>query len=201
MAEAIRNFRKNNAERPDIDRTLIDKGNTITKYLTAVRGGYWQYKNSIELIGRNIILGVAAVWEERKGLKDIIRLSELTDAQIIIVGVNEKQKEAIPDSIIAYSRTDNVEELRKLYAVADIYINTTYEDNYPTTNLEAVACGTPVLTYNSGGSPESAKIFGTAVPKGRIDLIAALIESNVIPPKTGSITTRGDMLKAYLNLF
>lgn len=114
-------------------------------------------------------MGVAAVWDKRKGLDDIVELSKQIEDQIIVVGVSEEQLRVLPTNIKAYTRTNNVEELRRLYAVADIFVNPTYEDNFPTTNIEALACGTPVVTYNTGGSPEAAdKVAGKVVDKGML---------------------------------
>ena len=45
--------------------------------------------------------------------------------------------------------------MSEIYSAADVYFNPTHEDNYPTTNLEALACGCPVVTFDVGGSPES----------------------------------------------
>lgn len=64
---------------------------------------------------------------------------------------------------MSFTRTNSTEELRKLYCIADCYINLTYEYNYPTTNLEAISCSTPVVTYNTGGSGESADLYGIAI--------------------------------------
>lgn len=103
-----------------------------------------------------IVLGVASVWEERKGLKYLVELAEKLDLsyKVVVVGVNEKQKSQLPKSIIAITRTNNAKELAEIYTVADIFVNPTLEDNFPTTNLEALACGTPVITFNTGGSIE-----------------------------------------------
>ncbi|WP_420741148.1 glycosyltransferase [Limosilactobacillus fermentum] len=108
-------------------------------------------------MGKYVILGVAAIWNHRKGFDDFIKLNQkLTDEyQIILVGVTEDQKANLPKSIIGITRTNSVEELRELYGIADVFFNPTYEDNYPTVNLEARACGTRVVTYRTGGSPES----------------------------------------------
>ena len=73
----------------------------------------------------------------------------------MLVGVKEKQKRKLPNNIIGITKTDNAMKLAEIYTAADIFVNLTYEDNYPTTNLEAQACGTPVITYKTGGSPES----------------------------------------------
>ena len=107
---------------------------------------------------KKVILGVASVWDKRKGLDTFIELyKELDDQyQIVLIGLNKKQIEQLPNNIIGISRTENVQELVKWYSAADVYFNPTLEDNYPTTNLEAIACGTPVITFNTGGSPESA---------------------------------------------
>ena len=108
---------------------------------------------------KKVILGVASIWDKRKGLDTFIELSkELDDQyQIVLIGLNKNQIEQIPKNIIGISRTENVQELVKWYSAADVYFNPTLEDNYPTTNLEAIACGTPVITFNTGGSPESAQ--------------------------------------------
>ena len=91
----------------------------------------------------------------------------MTDDQIIVVGVSEEQKKILPSKIIAYNRTNSVDELRKLYAIADIFMNPTYEDNFPTTNIEALACGTPVITYDTGGSPEATGAeVGVVIQRG-----------------------------------
>ena len=107
---------------------------------------------------RKIVLGVANIWIKEKGLDDIIELSkELNDEYIIVlVGLSKVQKEKLKKykNIIGIERTDNQRELVKLYSYAYALINPTYEDNYPTVNLEAIACGTPVITYDTGGCKE-----------------------------------------------
>ncbi len=74
----------------------------------------------------------------------------------MMVGVTDDVKRILPKRIIAIERTNSQAELRELYGCADVFVNPTIQDNYPTTNLEAAACGTPVVTYATGGSPESA---------------------------------------------
>jgi glycosyltransferase involved in cell wall biosynthesis len=102
-------------------------------------------------------LGVASIWEERKGIQDFIKLSTMLDDSysIVMVGVSEKQRKALPANILALPRTNNARELAEIYTAADVFFNPTYEDNYPTVNLEAQACGTPVITYRTGGAPET----------------------------------------------
>ena len=115
------------------------------------------FRKKYKLENKIIILGVASAWGEKKGLYDFYKLSEMLDDeyQIVLVGLTEKQIKKVPDCIIAISRTNSKQELAEIYSAADVFLNLTYEDNYPTVNLEAQACGTPVITYKTGGSPES----------------------------------------------
>lgn len=113
-----------------------------------------------------MILGVANVWEERKGMEYFVKLNELLsrgkagefnhdNTVIVLVGVSKKQKKSLPSTMIGIERTKGVRELAALYGTADVYVNATLEDNFPTTNLEALACATPVITFATGGSTES----------------------------------------------
>lgn len=104
---------------------------------------------------RTIVLGLASPWIKRKGYDDMILLSQNHNFQLIMVGVSESQKKVLPSNIISVCRTSNVQELAEYYNMADVFINPTYSDNFPTTNIEALACGTPVITYKTGGSPEA----------------------------------------------
>lgn len=128
---------------------------------------------------KKIVLGVAAVWDKRKGLDYFVELSKMLDDsyQIILVGLSKEQIEKLPKNIIGIERTNNVEELAELYTAADVFVNPTLEDNYPTTNLEAIACGTPVITYATGGSPESAEMHGVSVLKKDIAGLMTAIET------------------------
>lgn len=106
---------------------------------------------------RHIILGVASIWSQKKGFGDFIEMSgRLRDDEVIVlVGIEESRLRYLPHNIVGITRTDNVSELAALYSAADVFVNPTWQDNYPTVNLEAISCGTPVVTYGTGGSPES----------------------------------------------
>ena len=169
-----------------------------------------EFRKKYNLEKKKLILGVASVWDERKGLKDFIELSNMlsSDYVIILVGIEKKElmlaqktfsnnyfmfkaitkvqeeniikletgsvipadvyylykeitgemfegyrEECVP--VIGIPKTNNVEELAEIYTAVDIFVNPTYEDNYPTVNLEARACGTKVITYNTGGCLET----------------------------------------------
>ena len=103
-----------------------------------------------------LLLGVAYDWNRSKGTDVFIELSKrLPDRfRIVLVGTNEELDHTLPDSIISIHRTASVQELAEIYTAADLFVNPTREDTYPTVNMEALACGTPVLTFRTGGSPE-----------------------------------------------
>lgn len=107
-----------------------------------------------------IILGVASPWSERKGLPDFVKLRSLLDKtySIVLVGLSEGQIASLPEGIIGIKRTESKEALACIYSTADVFFNPTYEDNFPTVNLEAQACGTPVLTYDVGGCKETLRL-------------------------------------------
>lgn len=106
-----------------------------------------------------VVLGVANVWEERKGLLDFYELRKRLEREyaIVLVGLSKDQMEKLPEGIVGIQRTNSPQELSEIYTAADVFVNPTYEDNYPTVNLEAEACGTRVVTYDVGGSKETLK--------------------------------------------
>ncbi len=134
------------------------------------------FRIKYKLEGKKVILGVASVWEKRKGLDDFIKLSEIVDNeyQVVLVGVSEEQKKLLPQNIIGITRTNSVKELAEIYTAADVFVNLTYEDNYPTVNLEAQACGTPVITYKTGGSVESVP-SECVVEKGDLEAVVNIL--------------------------
>lgn len=105
---------------------------------------------------RKIVLGVAFDWGRRKGLDVFAELAvELPDTyQIVLVGTNDAVDQTLPSNVISIHRTNDQKELAAIYTVADVFVNPTREENYPTVNMEALACGTPVVTFRTGGSPE-----------------------------------------------
>ncbi len=108
------------------------------------------------LEGKKILLGVSFEWERRKGIDVFIELAKrLPDAYaIVLVGTSSKVEKMLPENILAIRRTQNQQELAQIYSAADLFVNPTREDNFPTVNMEALACGIPGVTFNSGGSPE-----------------------------------------------
>lgn len=125
--------------------------------------------------GRKIVLGVAGTWSVRKGLDVFLKLAEdlPDDYKIVLVGLSQNDVRHEP-KIKAIKRTNNPNELAQIYSAANVFANPTLEDNFPTVNLESLACGTPVITYRTGGSPES------------------------VTPETGLVVDQGDY-KAFMD--
>lgn len=116
-----------------------------------------EIKSKLGIEGKTMLLDVVNNWETRKGLNDILELRRLVgkDYAIVLVGKLPNNIDSLPEGIVHIERTRNQEELSELYSAADVFINPTHEDNFPTTNIESLACGTPVVTYDTGGSAES----------------------------------------------
>ena len=127
-------------------------------------------ERTFRIDGRYLLLGVATFWNADKGLDDLLFLRRLLPSRylILMVGLTRRQIGKLPAGIIGMERTENVGALVELYSAADVFINPTYQDTLPTVDIEALACGTPVVTYRTGGS------------------------SDIVGPETGFVVDRGD---------
>lgn len=159
---------------------------------------------------KKIVLAVANVWNEKKGFSDVIRLSQLLPEnayQIVMVGLTEAQISSLPKNIIGIKRTKNINELVELYSAAFMFFNPTYEDNFPTTNIEALACGTPVITYMTGGSLEAIdEKTGFAVGKGDLSKVLNIItnpniDGNACRQRSESRFNKSEMYFQYLKIY
>jgi putative colanic acid biosynthesis glycosyltransferase len=129
--------------------------------------------------GKKIILGVANVWQQGKGLPDFYRLSELISEEykIALVGLSSGQLKDLPENVIGIKKTESPEQLAEWYSEAIAFVNPTWSDNFPTTNIEALACGTPVITYKTGGSAEAIdENTGFVIEKGNVRDIWSAIQ-------------------------
>lgn len=144
-------------------------------------------REKYEIGNRFMLLGVASVWDDRKGLKDFVRLNELIDDDtcIVLVGLNENQLSELPKGIVGIKRTENIGQLAQIYSASDIFLNPTYEDNFPTTNLESLACGTCVVTYKTGGSIEAVSDdTGYIVNQGDLNKVVGIINEMKLKDKS-----------------
>lgn len=131
------------------------------------------------LAGKHVLLGVANVWEKRKGLETFLELRRRMDdgTAIVLIGLSEAQRRAMPQGILGLARTQNAGELAAWYTLADVLVDATREENFPTTHLEALSCGTPVATFCAGGSAEMlTEKCGFGVPVGDVDGLLRAID-------------------------
>lgn len=137
-------------------------------------------KERYSLQDKRIVLGVAQNWAEHKGFEDFVKLPALLGGnyQVVMIGLTDEQIKKLPTSIIGIKRTNSVEELVQWYSSAQVFVNLTYQDNFPTVNIEALACGTPVITYDTGGSPEAIdEKCGWVVDQGNLDEVVRTIKT------------------------
>lgn len=114
------------------------------------------FRQKHHLEGKKIVLGVSMGWSKAKGIDVFIKLAQQLpeEYKLILIGTDDKVDKILPSNIISIHRTQNQKELAEIYSAADLFVNPTREENYPTVNMESIACGTPVLTFRTGGSPE-----------------------------------------------
>lgn len=138
------------------------------------------FRKQYGLGNKKIILGVASVWEKRKGLDDFIRLSRMLDETyvIVLVGLKKKQIRKIPDNILALSEIDTKKALAEIYTAADIFVNPSKEETFGMTTIEALSCGTAVIVYQSTACEEIARLWGGTVVEQDPDAIKAAIEKH-----------------------
>ncbi len=147
-----------------------------------------EFKKNHDIKDKRMVLALASEWTVRKGFEDIkyVGTHLPDDYKLVIVGLKEEQLSEVPDGIIALTRTDNIHQLIEIYSEADVFVNASVEDNFPTVILEALACGTPVVTYDTGGCKEQIDDFtGAMVSKyDKERLIHAILETDGCVEKT-----------------
>lgn len=187
----------------DKDTRVINNGVDITKFRPCAKNGSGKFK----------IIGVASAWNKDKGLFDFYKMRELLlsdEYKITLVGLTKEQMEQLPNGITGITQTESIEELVKLYSEANVFVNPTYADSFPTVNMEALACGTPVITYRTGGSPEIIdKTTGFVVEQGDIMSLVNVImnmkdnplSSEACRARVERFYNKEDRFMDYINLY
>ena len=166
------------------------------------------FKEKNNLLGKKMVLGVANIWEKRKGLDDFIELSKILpdDYKIVLVGLSEKQIDSLPKNIIGISRTENITKLVEIYSAADVYVNASVEETMGLTTVEALATGTPAVVYNATAVPEVVdEKSGVIVAPGDINALAnAIINMNLKPEdciERAKMFEKNQQYEIYLKLY
>lgn len=186
---------------------VIPNGIALNKFHPVDKG----LRKRLGMEKKFILLGVAGMWEEHKGYAYFETIADRLDdsCQIILIGLSRQKLRKLHPKIYGVMRTNSMEELAEYYSMADVYVNPTLEDTFPTTNLEALACGTPVITFATGGSVESVdEATGKIVPKGDTEkLLQAVRELQGEPSKEMACLKKAegynkdDRFREYLRLY
>lgn len=150
--------------------------NTVDRNVFRPTPGEMRQRYGLE--GKKIVLGVASVWEARKGLADFLALAPLLDEtyKIVLVGLSRKQIAALPEGILGLPRTDSTAALAQWYTAADVYVSPSTEETFGMTVLEALCCGTQAVVYRDTACEEIVNQFGgVAVPRGAEHLHSAIV--------------------------
>ncbi len=167
------------------------------------------FKKLHHIENKFMILGVASVWSEKKGLNDFIELSKILDErfQIVLVGLNQKQMQKIPKNIIGIERTNSANELAQIYTAADVFVNPSIEETMGLTTVEAIACTTPVIVYNRTAVPEVVTPEVGKIVSNYFEIKNILDESIENKKKLDDISSyihefdKKEMLKKYMQLY
>ncbi len=146
--------------------------------LTVFKPVAGDFREKYNCKNKSIVLGVSFGWSNKKGIDVFVALSNrlLDSYQIVLVGTDKEIDEKLPKNIISIHRTQSQQELAHIYSSADVFVNPTREENYPTVNMESIACSTPVVTFDTGGSAEIIdKTCGISVAKNDVDALCEQI--------------------------
>ena len=161
---------------------------------------------------KKIILGVASTWSAQKGLPDLLALADRlgADYQVVLIGLTSKQLSHIPPNVLVLPRTANQTELAQWYTAADVFVNPTYAETFGLTTVEAQACGTPVVVYETDGCPETLVTEESVlVAQGDLDGLACAVRDivrrgiRVAPRRTERFDkdrTYGEYIRLYVRM-
>ncbi len=161
------------------------------------------------LQNKKIILGVSPFWTIGKGANTFNKLAQDLDDSFVVVTVGESQGVTFNEKVRALPKTSSIKELVEIYSASDLFINPTLIDNFPTVNVEALACGLPVVTYNTGGSGEMIDdTCGTKVEKGNYqELLKAIVNFDYTTKTAENCQNKAkqfdskDKFNRYIDLF
>lgn len=189
----------------DYPRTVIPNG--IDRRIFRPQSSGLRKKYRLE--DKKIVLGAANVWNTRKGLPDMLTLADRLGSayQVVLIGLAERQLPDIPTNVLGLLRTANQTELAQWYSAADVFVNPTYEETFGLTTVEAQACGTPVVVYQTDGCPETvAPGNGRLVPQGDMQALEDAVRditngSCRVDPQRAAQFDKDAVYQDYLELY
>jgi glycosyltransferase involved in cell wall biosynthesis len=177
----------------DFPTTTIPSGIDLKVFKPTQSG----FRSKYNLENKFVVLGVSNGFSENKGSNYFIELAKNLpkDYKLVMVGVKDKERKQIPNNVLVLPRTSNTTELAQIYTEANVFVNPTLEETQGLTNIEALACGTSVVTFNSGGSPECIdSSCGVVVEKGDLKgLLKAISQTSKVPFDSKSCIDRAKL--------
>ena len=160
------------------------------------------YRKKYNLEGKKILLFVSFIWNTMKGYEIVKKLSNILDEKYTLVIIGNQKEKIKNHRTLNIPATSNKEELIKWYSIADVFVNPTLGDNFPTVNIEALACGTPIVTCNTGGSPEIAgnefgRIVYSKTPEEFVEKIEECVNQAYDPVVCSRYARKFDRKTAY----
>lgn len=127
--------------------------------LSVYKPEHSNFRQKYGLEGQYIVLGVANVWVERKGLGIFLELAKMLGEEysIVLVGLSAEQIAQMPPGVLGLPRTDNPLQLAQIYTAADVFVNPSREETFGLTVAEAMACGTWPIVYADTACAEVVK--------------------------------------------
>lgn len=192
----------------DYDIRVINNGIDLDVFKSTIS----HFRKKYNIGSKYIVLGVADSWGKRKGLDVFLELGQMLPKtyQIVLVGTNDRIDQQLPENIISIHRTQNQHEMAEIYSAADVFANPTREENYPTVNMESLACGTPVVTFNTGGCSEIIdKTCGIVSPANDVnkfmnEIMKVCEEKTFLKEdciKKAKSFDKNDRFQEYINLY
>ena len=188
----------------EISKSMLkDKKHIVINNSINLNNFYYEKTNIAEkynIKDKKIILAVSNVWTKQKGFEEYLKLASFLDNSwvIVMVGLSKQQINKLPANIIGIQRVD-VNQLRQWYSNSTVFVNLTLEENYPTVNLEAKACGLPIITYDTGGSKEMLNDNDYVVKPYDIEGIVEILNNSTFERQV--VKTNNNMNEEYLSLY
>jgi len=168
-----------------------------------------RFRQQHNIEDKYMILGVASTWSERKGLNDFIRLAEILpdECRVVLVGIRNKERKHLSKKILSVERIDNLNDLAGLYSTADVFLNTSVEETFGLPTVEAMACGTPAIVYDSTALPELiSEEVGRIIPSHDLASVCTVFKEVSKLDSENIVTyaqkfSKNRMVKEYLDLY
>lgn len=166
------------------------------------------FRKNYGIDNKYLVLGVSTSWDDLKGYSDYLKLADILGDEylVVLVGLTKKQIKTLPSNILGIERTNSLRELVEIYSSSDVYVNLSYCESFGMTNVEAQLCGTPVISYNSGGCVESGQT-GQVVNRGDLEAVASAVirlrtesDKKISPSVDRAKFEKRKMEKAYVGV-